>query len=103
MRTYTVHWRPAAASPDRDAVVVKDGFAWGVFAVLAIVLDALAAPFGPEAEVVALAAAVLVACHANDWRRAWLYRRGYAERLVTAEGRAAALRRFAEATLGRGY
>ena len=117
MRVYTVHYRPASPSPDRDAVLVKEGFCWPAFIVtapwalwhrmwLAFVVM-LAAGVALEVavefaglDVVTAAAAGLgyslfVGSEANDWRRRSLARRGYTMAgIVAAANHDAALRRF---------
>lgn len=117
MRFYTVHLRPARPAEDPDVVLVKEGFSWPALFVpvlwaawhflwLGLVLYlvvgfALAAAatvleLGDEAELLlALAYAVLVAAHANDWRRRSLARQGYRfDAVVAARNRAEAEQRY---------
>ena len=117
MRFYTVHLRPARPAEDPDVVLVKEGFCWPALFVPAVwaawhklwlglvlylaVGFALAAAaavldLGDEAELLlALAYAVLVAAHANDWRRRSLARRGYRfDAVVAARNRAEAEQRY---------
>jgi hypothetical protein len=96
MRVYTVHYRPGSVAPDRDAVLVKEGFNWPAFLVAAVVAGAVTGPLGPFADAAGLALAVFLGAEANDWRRAWLARRGYVEQVVAAANRSAALRRFVD-------
>jgi hypothetical protein len=101
LKIYTVHLRAWSAAPDRDAVLVREGFCWPAFvftvfwalahrmwfaAVLLLAatlgLAALADLFDPGAgivEAVGLALSLWVGFEANDWRRAALRRRGYVE------------------------
>jgi hypothetical protein len=105
-RVYTVHVRAWASSSDRDAVFVREGFAWGAFllslvwalwhrlwlgaliilgvtAVLAIALDLLIVDETTETAV-GIAWALIVGWEANDWRRRALERRGYVTAGVVA-------------------
>jgi Protein of unknown function (DUF2628) len=117
MRVYTVHYRPGSRAPDREAVLVKEGFSWPGFllgpfwalwhgmwlwAVVLLVVE-LAAEFAgdfanlrPEAAAaIGLGVAALVGCFANDLYRRSLAWRGWVEEgLVAAAGRDAALRRW---------
>lgn len=105
-RIYTVHVRAWAASADRDAVLLREGFSWGAFffsvawalwhrlwfwavivlaisAALAVASDILAIdPLTDSA--IGLAFALLVGWHANDWRRRQLERAGYVSAGVVA-------------------
>ena len=103
MRVYTVHYRPLSTAPDRDAVLVKEGFCWPAFLAVLVVAGAALAPLGPFADAVALALAAFAGAEANDWRRAWLARRGYAEQVVAAANRSAALRRFVDLSPAAGW
>ena len=100
-KLYSVHLRTWSASPDRDAVFVREGFAWGAFAfslgwalwhrlwVPAILLaGAIAALTLAEelleihpliAHAASFGLALLIGFEANDWRREGLRRRGFAE------------------------
>jgi hypothetical protein len=106
LKIYTVHLRAWSAAPDRDAVLVREGFCWpafvfGVFWALGhrmwfaaalllaatLGLAALADLFDPGAgiiEAVGLATSLWVGFEANDWRRAALRRGGYVESGVVA-------------------
>jgi hypothetical protein len=117
LKLYTVHLRTWSAAPDREAVLVREGFCWPAFffsvlwalwhrmwfaaaGLLALtlglaVLDDLLALDGFAAEAIGLAAALLVGFEANDWRRDALRRRGYAEAgVVAAPDREAAEHQF---------
>jgi hypothetical protein len=98
---YSVHLRTWSASPDRDAVFVREGFAWGAFVfslgwalwhrlwVPAILLAGAIAALTLAEELLELhpliahaasfGLAVLIGFEANDWRREGLRRRGFAE------------------------
>ncbi|MFQ5784888.1 MAG: DUF2628 domain-containing protein [Alphaproteobacteria bacterium] len=117
MRVYTVHLDPLSVADDRGAVLVREGFSWGaalftVFWALyrrlwgwAAVLLAADAALGlgvawlgidrPGETAVVVGYRVLVGCHANDWRRAGLGRRGrvFAD-IVAARNAGGAERRF---------
>ena len=120
MRVYTVHLRPGSTLPDRDAVLVKEGFCWPAFFLsflwalwhrmwaLALVLLALEIAVNTVGEALGLAAAaqgvatlgaaLAVGFIANDLRRRWLARRGFDDAgVVAAAGCDAALRRFLDA------
>lgn len=106
LKLYTVHQRTWSDAPDRDAVFVREGFSWGAFffsfawalwhrmwfaavAMLALVLAVAALGEVLEVddgllEALALAIGVWIGFEANDWRRAALKRRGYAEAGVVA-------------------
>ncbi len=117
MRLYTVHCRQGSREPDREAVLVKEGFCWPAFLfaplwaawrrlwlVLALVLAAAlileigidmsgADPLTAMAGGLGLSA--YIGFSANDWRRASLRRRGYRlEGLAAASDEDAAMRRF---------
>lgn len=117
MRFYTVHLRPARPAEDPDVVLVKEGFSWPalfvtvlwaiwhqlwlglvLYIVVALALGAAAAVLELSDEagmLLALAYAVLVAAHANDWRRRSLARRGYRfDAVVAARNRAEAEHRY---------
>jgi hypothetical protein len=117
LKLYTVHLRTWSAAPDRDAVLVREGFCWPAFffsflwalrhrmwvaaaGLLALalglaVLDDLLGPGGLASEALGLAAATLVGFEANDWRRGELRRRGYAEAgIVAASDRESAEHQF---------
>ena len=152
MRIYTVHQRVWSSSPDRDAVLVREGFSWPAFffsvawalfrgfdieairgdrsgqsvareetvrppvraswgrvvvehpplLALAALADVLALS-GFAGEAIGLAVAFWIGCEANDWRRAALRRRGYAELgVVCANDRARAEHRAFELRAGAG-
>jgi hypothetical protein len=106
MRLYTVHIRRTSSAPDRDAVLVREGFAWGAFLFsvlwalwhrlwLAAVLLALAGlALGVAVELaglddlsetaLSLALALYAGFAGNEWRRRRLARRGYEETAVVA-------------------
>ncbi len=117
MRVYTFHYLPESPEPDRDVVLVGEGFCWPAFlvaplwalwhrlwlvfivvAVCGIALD-LALDFAGADSVTGvicgLAFSAIVGFGANDWRRASMTRRGYRMAgVVAAADRDAALRRF---------
>ena len=117
MQVYSIHLRPDARSPDRDAVVIREGFCWpaflfgpfwalwhGLWPALIGILVALAALAGagallrpdPATEIaLSLAFSLIVGFSGNDWRRAALARRGWRfEGLAAAPDRDTAMRRF---------
>ncbi|MHA1108895.1 MAG: DUF2628 domain-containing protein [Alphaproteobacteria bacterium] len=117
MRIYTAHDRPGSLAPDRDAVLLKEGFCWpaalftvgwalwhrlwSVFAVLFVVMAGLEAAlhYAAAGETVdaafRLGASLIVGYCANDWRRRGLFQRGYRfHGIVAAANREAALRRY---------
>ena len=116
-RVYTVHIRLWSASPDREAVLVREGFAWGafffsvlwalwnrmwfaaliVFAVsvaISVLTDVL--DVDPVTDLAAgLALALIIGWEAPDWQRRTLERRGYINAgVVVAPTLAEAERRF---------
>lgn len=117
MRVFSIHLRPSALTPDRDAVLVKEGFCWpafffGPFWALshrmwfaAIGLLSVLIALGVAEAVLRLdpmtysavmfgVAAIIGFC-ANDWRRNALTMRGWKmEGLSAAPDRDLALRRF---------
>jgi hypothetical protein len=106
LKLYTVHQRTWSNAPDRDAVFVREGFSWGAFlfsfawalrhrmwfvalALFALVLGVVAlgkALVVDEGlvEALALALGIWIGFEGNDWRRAALRRRGYADAGVVA-------------------
>ena len=116
MRFYTVHLRRHGLDPDRDLVLVNEGFCWPAFlfsvvwalwhrlwlvtliTVFALVVLAFAvAVAGPAAAGLALIIGVV----ANDLRRWTLKRRGFVETgVVAGRDRDAAERRFLEGDPG---
>jgi hypothetical protein len=117
MRVYTVHLRRQGLDPDRDIVLVKEGFSWpallfsvlwalwyrlwwvalGFFA-LQVALSGAVALLGldPLSEAaISLGLAVIIGFVANDLRRWTLRRQGFIEAaVVVADSRDAAERRF---------
>ena len=117
MRVYTVHLRRQGLDPDRDIMLVKEGFSWPalLFSVLwalwcrlwwvALGLLALQVALGgavallgldPLSEAaISLGFAVIVGLVANDLKRWTLRRQGFVEVAVVIAGdRDAAERRF---------
>jgi len=117
MRVYTVHLRSGSSQPDRDAVLVKEGFCWpalfigviwalwhrmwltaALFFVATAVADTAASELGLDpvrGVALSLAVALLIGWSANDLRRRSLARRGYEMTgIVAATGEDAALRRW---------
>ena len=105
-RIYTVHVRAWAASADRDAVFLREGFSWGAFifsflwalwhrlwfaalallaitAVLALLGELLAIDPVTDAAI-GLAWALTIGWHGNDFRRRALERQGYVTAGVVA-------------------
>ena len=121
MRIDTVHLRHGGLDPDRDLVLVKEGFSWpaAIFSVLWALWNRLWAASAlflgldvalqaglawieaseTVAFVLTLALAVAFGMVGNDLRRAALRRRGFAEVAVAAGAdRLEAERRFVEAS-----
>jgi hypothetical protein len=117
MRIYTVHLRRQGLDPDRDIVLIKEGFSWPAFlfsaawalwhrlwlAALALLVGeaavsagALALGFDPGSQTaVSLGFAVLVGLVANDLRRWSVARNGFVEvSVVGGRDLDAAVRRF---------
>jgi len=117
LRVYTVHLRPESTAPDREAVLIREGFAFwaGLLTVLwalrhrlwfwAILLLAVQVAIAWAVDAVAPAPAViaalcgalflLVGFAAPDWRRTGLARRGWVlADIVAAPDPDEALRRF---------
>jgi hypothetical protein len=108
VRVYTAHYRPTSPPPDRDIVLVKEGFCWPAFvfsalwalfhrmwieaaALLAVSLGlelavdlAGLAPLGASAA--GLGLSLLIGFVANDLRRWHLERRGFRTAAVVAGG-----------------
>lgn len=123
MRLYTVHVRRHGLDPDRDVVLVKEGFSWlaalfgplwalwhglwlvaaglvGLEVVLAAVTSGLALT-SPAEMVVAVAVAIGVGFVANDLRRWTLRRRGFDLVSVASGGDGeSAVRRFLDGRSG---
>jgi hypothetical protein len=116
-RVYTVHVRMWSASPDREAVFVREGFSWGAFffSVLwalayrmwfaALIVFALTVAISLAADflglddltsgLAGLGLALVVGWEANDWRRRALERRGFVPvGVVAAHDLAEAERRY---------
>ena len=117
MRHYTVHLRRHGLDPDRDLVLVKEGFSWpafffsmlwalwlrlwlvaGLFLLVQAALSLVLAVWRPDpvsAAAVSAGAALILAFAANDLRRWTLGRRGFVETsVVAADNRDGAERRF---------
>ena len=117
MRVYTVHMRRHSLDPDRDMVLLKEGFCWpafffsvfwalwcrlwwvalGLFAVNAVVGAALTlAGADPMSETaISVGLAIMVGLVANDLKRWTLSRNGFREiSVVAASDVEAAERRF---------
>ncbi len=116
MRIYTVHLPPSFSPAAGEALVLREGFNWWAFLfgglwalagrmwLLGIGLLALqGVGAGLElmgvdevvATVITLAVSVWIGCCANDWRRAYLARKGWKSAgIIAAPDRDAALRRF---------
>ena len=119
MRVYTIHLRPSALSPDRDAVLIKEGFCWPAFffgpfwalyhrmwftclgvlsltillAVVETVLHVDPVTYGA----ISIGIAALIGFHGNDWRRTALDARGWRMGgLSAAADRDSAFRRFVD-------
>jgi hypothetical protein len=117
MRVYTVHLRRQGLDPDRDIMLVKEGFCWPAllfsvlwalwcrlwwvaagFWVIEVALSGAVALLGldPLSEVaISVGFAAIVGFVANDLKRWTLRRQGFVEvAVVIADGRDAAERRF---------
>ena len=99
MRVYTAHYRPTEPPPDRDIVLVKEGFCWPAFVLSPLwalchrmwieTVVFVAAPIALELAVeflrlaplgvsaAGLGLSLLIGYVANDLRRASLERRGF--------------------------
>jgi hypothetical protein len=116
-KLYSVHLRAWSAEADREAVFVREGFAWGAFVfslawalwhrlwVVAILIAGVIAALALAEDFLEIhplighatsfAVSLLIGFEANDWRREGLRRRGFAEAgLVTASNLAEAEHRF---------
>jgi Protein of unknown function (DUF2628) len=129
-RIYTAHVRAWSASSDREAVLVREGFAWGAFffSVLwalryrmwltAVFLFAISVALSLATDLlgvdpitdsaIGIALALIIGWEANDWRRRSLARRGYVTAaVIAAESLLEAERRFfartADVTMGDGW
>lgn len=117
MRLYTVHLQQHAPSPDRNAVVVSEGFCWPAFLaapvwaaakgmwftalgvlstyVVILLVAVIAALDSLSTMVLVIGAQAIIGFCANDWRRASLTSRGWRlAGLATGADRDTALRRF---------
>lgn len=117
MKVYSVHLRAGAHTPDRDAVLVKEGFSWpafffgplwalyhrmwftalGLFA-LSILIGVAKSILHPDPltdTAITLGVMTLIGGGGNDWLRTALAARGWRqEGLAAAPDRDTALRRF---------
>lgn len=117
MRVYTIHLRRTALSPDRDAVLIKEGFCWPAFFFgpcwafwhrmwfLALGILAVAILMGVAEAIlkidpmtygaITVGVMAIIGFSANDWRRAALTVRGWEMNgLSAASDPDTALRRF---------
>lgn len=117
MRVYTVHLRRPLLEPDRDVVLVKEGFSWPAFffsvlwalwhrmwlvafglivvqVVISIIAEAI--DLGPVVDLIlSVGFALIVGFCAGDLRRWTLARRGFVETgIVAGENASSAERRF---------
>jgi hypothetical protein len=125
MRLYTVHIRRPSPDPDRDVILVCEGFSWGAFLFTALwalwrrmwlaaflivlgglVLDSVVelAGLDPVSEaVLSLAYSLYIGFAGNDWRRRSLARRGFEEiAVVGASDIGDAERRYFDQAAGLG-
>jgi hypothetical protein len=119
MRVFTIHLSQSALSPDRDAILIKEGFCWpafffgpfwalwhrmwfvclGVFAVIILmaVAEAILRVDPMTYSAVSVGVAALIGFNGNDWRRTALSARGWQmSGLSAAADRDAAFRRFVD-------
>ncbi len=117
MRHYTVHLRRHGLDPDRDLVLVKEGFSWpafifsmlwalwhrlwliaGLLLLVQVAVSLVFAVWTPDpvsAAAVSIGAALIFAYAANDLRRWALARQGFVDTaVVAADDRDGAERRF---------
>jgi hypothetical protein len=117
MRVFTIHLRRTALSPDRDAVLIKEGFCWpafffgpfwalwhrmwflclGIFAVAILmgVAEVVLQVDPMTYSAISIGVAALIGFSANDWRRSALTARGWEMTGLSAAGDPdSALRRF---------
>lgn len=119
MRVFTIHLKPSALTPDRDAVLVKEGFCWpafffgpfwalwhrmwfaclGLFSVLIAlgVAEAILRLDPMSYSAVMFGVAAIIGFCGNDWRRNALAVRGWKlAGLSAAADRDLAFRRFVD-------
>ncbi|MGB0632676.1 MAG: DUF2628 domain-containing protein [Alphaproteobacteria bacterium] len=119
MRVYTVHLQRHALSPDRNAILIGEGFCWpafvagpvwalvhrmwftalGTLAVYALILlgSGIVGLDPLTTGTLVVGTAAIVGFCANDWRRAALMARGWHPAgLAAAADKDAALRRFVD-------
>jgi len=117
MRVFTIHLRQTALSPDRDAVLIKEGFCWPAFffgpfwalwhrmwfvflGICAVWIGMGVAEAALRADPLSYGAlsagvSILIGFLANDWRRTALTAKGWEmSGLSAAPDQDAALRRF---------
>ena len=117
MRHYTVHLRRHGLDPDRDLVLVKEGFSWpafffsvlwalwhrlwlvaGIFFLVQLAMSLILAVWVPDpvaAITISVGTALILAYAANDLWRWALERLGFVETaVVAADDRDGAERRF---------
>ena len=117
LKVFTVHCRTWSAAPDREAVFVREGFSVAAFAfsvfwalyhrmwfaallmaagIAGLTLADQLLDINPIlSEAAGIALSLWIGFEANDWRRASLKRRGYAEAgIVAARAREEAEHRF---------
>lgn len=119
MRVFTIHLRPSALTPDRDAVLIKEGFCWPAFffgpfwalyhrmwfaclgilslTILLAVVESILHVDPVTYGAISVGIAALIGFHANDWRRTALDARGWhLGGLSAAADRDSAFRRFVD-------
>jgi hypothetical protein len=119
MRVFTIYLCETATSPDRDAVIIKEGFCWPAFffgpfwalyhrmwfaclgimsaAVLIVIVQSILSVDPLTLSALIAGAAALVGFHGNDWRCSALLVRGWKmSGLSAAADRDAAFRRFVD-------
>lgn len=119
MRVFTIHLSQSALSPDRDAVLIKEGFCWPAFffgpfwalyhrmwfaglailsvAILLAVVETILHVDPLTYSAVSIGVAALIGFHGNDWRRTALTVRGWRmSGLSAAADRDSAFRRFVD-------
>jgi hypothetical protein len=119
MRVFTIHLSQSALSPDRDAVLIKEGFCWPAFffgpfwalyhrmwfvclgilsvTILLAVVEAILHVDPMTYGAISIGIAALIGFHGNDWRRTALDARGWnMGGLSAAADTDAAFRRFVD-------